>query len=289
MTPETTTTEGRPHISGLPVPLARTFGGAGSLQLIGTNILKAQRRGLPLFDKRCPPHGGTVSIVGGGPSAADTIGDIKGKVIAVNGSHDWLIERGIVPRACVLLCPVEYLTEAFSFTPHKDVQYFVASLCHDTTFDRLKNHNVVLWHASQPHPVPIDALLPPGTFQIGGGGFVSLRAINLNYMLGFRDIHCHGFDSSWRKGNSAHRHHVYEQHRDDDHAKEAETILGYPTFLALYSQVSDFFRTVDSFERPGFDPMTITLHGDGLLQHSWKLHTGSKIYRTQPPPLAAAA
>ena len=277
-----TITAGRPHLEGLPIPLTRTFAGAGSLNLIGTNILKAQQRGLPVFDKRCPANTGTVSIVGGGPSAEDTIKDLKGKVIAVNGSHDWLIDRGIVPRACVLLCPVEYLTEAFKFTPRDDVQYFVASLCHDNTFERLKGKNVVLWHAAQ-RPAAIDALLPKGMLQIGGGGFVSLRAINLNYALGFRDFHLHGFDSSWRKApDGTHRHHVYAQERDDERVKEAETIMGYPTFLALYAQVSDFFRTVDSFERPGFDPINFTIHGDGLFQASWLKHAGSNVYRTQP-------
>ena len=279
----TVSTEGRPHIRGLPIPKTRTFPGAGSLNLVGTNILKAQKRGLPVLDTRYRGHKGVVSIVGGGPSLADTWDRFEGNVVCVNGAHDWLIDRGIVPSACVLLCPVDYLLDAFKFTPHKDVQYFVASLCHDNTFDRLKNHNVVLWHASQPHPIPIDALLPKGQLQVSGGGFVSLRAINLNYLLGFRRFHLHALDSSHRRiDDGAINHHAYAQARDDEGSKQPEIIDGYPTFLALSAQVADFFRTVDSFEMPGHDPITFTLHGDGLLQHAWKKHAGSLTYTTHP-------
>ena len=291
MTPEATTTEGRAHIRALPIPKTRTFPGAGSLNLIGTNILKAQKRGLPVLDTRYAAHRNIATICGGGPSLEDTYDKIiKGNVVAVNGSHDWLVAHGVIPNVCVLLCPVEYLLDAFAFTPRHDVHYFVASLCHDNTFDRLKGFDVTLWHASFPAPIAIDPLLPKGALQIAGGGFVSLRAINLMYVLGFRRFHLHALDSSHRRLDSgAINHHVYAQARDDEGSKEPEIIDGYPTFLALHAQVSDFFRTVDSFEMPGHDPIEFTLHGDGLLQHAWKLHTGSPVYRTQPPPLTAAA
>lgn len=276
-------TEGRPHIRGLPIPKTRTFGGAGSLNLIGTNIMKAQRRGLPLFDRPCVANSAEVSICGGGPTLEDTYDQLKGRIVCVNGAHDFLLKRGVVPHACVLLCPVDYLLDAFEFTPHPDVQYFVASLCHDRTFDRLNGMNVVLWHASQPSPVAIDALLPKGTFQVGGGGFVSLRCIHLSYFLGFRRHHYHGFDSSYRRAvGGGMQHHAYNQERDDPGSKEPEIIDGFPTFLALHAQVADFFRTIDAFEGPGYDPFTFTLYGDGLLQHSWRKHTGSLTYTTQP-------
>jgi uncharacterized Rossmann fold enzyme len=44
-----------------------------------------------------PLQAEAVSIVGYGPSLADTWKDISGPVVTVSGAHDYLVERGITP------------------------------------------------------------------------------------------------------------------------------------------------------------------------------------------------
>lgn len=283
----------------LPVP-AKFFGGPVSFADTARNIFASQKRGLPLFDRRCERNPHTLSIVGGGPSLRDTVRDIKGRVLCVNGAHDTLLEYGIVPHACVLIDPMpDLLGERFKFTPQAATQYFLSSACHPNTFDRLRDHRVVLVHFEQGGKGSgrsIAYLIPPDSLMIGGGGFATLRGFTLGYMLGFRDFHLHGMDSSARRRSGAGvEHHANSQSCDDPWWKAMEIeVLGYPTVESLYLQVSQMFGTVDIFERAEFDPVTITVHGEGLLQTCWRNHFGSSTYTTQPgrdqsPADAAAA
>jgi hypothetical protein len=218
---------------------------------------------------RCAPHDLVMVIAGGGPSLQDTYTKLrkpgpKTRVNAVNGSHDWLIDKGIVPYSCALMDPAPHLADRIA--PHRDVMYFVSSTCDRSVFDRLSGYHVRLWHASGQVPDEQQILSRhfPDWLMIGGGSTVSLRSILLFYALGFRSFRLHGFDSCSRRG----KRHAYAQ---DDGVTPGEILFrGYHTTPAWLVQVTDFFGMLDRMSKPDTDPITIKMYGDGLLQSEFK-------------------
>lgn len=209
----------------------------------------------------CAFHDTRMSIVGGGPSAADTLSEITGYVATVNKAHDWLIEQGVRVHACGLIDPVPWL--ANYITPHREVTYFVASLCHPLVFDKLEDFKVILWHAGQGEAVPMDDIVEPGALLIPGGSSMVLRWLDLGHVLGFQKFDLHGFDCS----NCGGKHHAYEFQQDDGHPTVMED--GYETDRLLLQQRDDLFRRLEFFERERY-PMEITVHGEGLLQKTFR-------------------
>lgn len=211
--------------------------------------------------KPCHPHDRVLSIAAGGPSLADTWQDLKGTVVAVNGSLQFLLDRGVVPWACGILDPGPQMKDIVP--RHADVQYFVASICDPSLFEHLEGLKVRIWHPSGVNGME-DALNEHSSdwTLIGGGSTMGLRWLNLGYTLGFRKFEFHGLDSSYR-GRATH---AYPDHTDD----AARMIIhGYPTKLAFVRQVSDFFALVESFSEDDVDPISVELHGDGWLQDRW--------------------
>lgn len=94
-----------------------------------------------------PPHERVVSVVGFGPSIKETWTMLQGDIWACNGAHDWLIERGVIPKYAMYY-DASPVIEKFIGKPHKDVTYLVASRCHQNVFDALEGYNVYVWHSA---------------------------------------------------------------------------------------------------------------------------------------------
>lgn len=147
---------------------------------------------------------GKCIVVGGSPSAADFLDDIRAlaadpanAVFACNWAHTWLIRNGIVPHGCLMFeidaDPCQILGNT-----HPDVTYYVCSHCHTTTFDGLKNNKVVLWHAP-PETPRAEQLLNEnfaGDLLIYGGVTTFMRTLSVALALGWGDFHLFGVDSS---------------------------------------------------------------------------------------------
>jgi hypothetical protein len=210
----------------------------------------AIERGLPQV-RLCRSHSITAAIAGGGPSLRATYPALDGLTFACNGAHDFLIDCGVVPYACVAMDPGQHMADVI--TPRAGVFYFVASTCHPALFDRLDGYDVGLWH---PSGVPaLDALYAAkGLLTVAGGSSVGVRAIDLCYTLGFRRFALHGLDSSYSENT-----HAYP---DASHHEVTQLQLGeYRTSRAMIEQVHDFFERRDKWTGA-----TIVMHGDGLLQ-----------------------
>jgi len=237
-------------------------------------VSQTMARGLEQFQV-CKPHGHRLCIVGRGPSAEDTIKDMRGYIAAVNHAHDWLISKGVKPNACGLIDPVPWLAD--HITPQDSVVYFVASMCHGLVFDKLKGKRVVVWHASQGPDYPIADLVPEGSPLVAGATSMLLRWLDLGYLSGFRSFDIHGFDCSY-KGE---RHHVDEL--DQSLSFPREIIDGYGTWAGWLHQINDFFLRMERFRKDAakgeMDPIEITVHGDGLFQHIVKREFGGRTVR----------
>ena len=224
------------------------------------------------YTKRAPvalPHDRLAILACYGPSLGDTIEDIRleaeaadADVISVSGAHDFLLERGIVPKFHVECDPRAYKADNIAQS-RPDVKYLLASCVHPALFDKLgPDADIALWHVGSMSHVAslIDELGEnPGTL-ITGGGSVGLRAFSLLYAMGYRRLSIYGMDCSFRdKGEMQHA---------GNHAGKRHSIATYRcgervfvTSKTLQSYACDFLEMIQRV-----NDLDISLHGDGLLQ-----------------------
>jgi uncharacterized Rossmann fold enzyme len=151
-------------------------------------------------------HGRPLIICAGGPSLADSLPSIQlertrtgADLWALNGAHDYLIDRGIVPSHMVMLDSRLECVDAFLRYPLSSCEYLIATQCHPFAFERLAHYRLRRWTGWY-WGVEDDVI-------IGGGATVGLKSIALAATMGYRHIRLFGYDSSYRNGE----HHAYPQ------------------------------------------------------------------------------
>jgi len=240
------------------------------------NVRSAISRGLPEIrgcyaKANTAPWSHRLCIVGGGPSLADTYKDLRGCIATANGAVDFLLSKGIKPHAVAVCDAVDWMADLVPAV--QGIEYFIASRCHPSLFDKLKDCNVKLWHAGSiddPTTILQERRKADGQnfFVIWGGSTICLRWVNLGYALGFRGFDCHGMDSSHRQWS-----HAYPDKKMDRLGARPHDFLirGYPSNYVFAKQVPQFIEIAkilmsgEQFERCSFD-----VFGDGLLQHCWR-------------------
>lgn len=208
-------------------------------------------------------HDGHAVLVGGGPSVADWIEEIRWRsntqtIFALNAASGLLSRNGITPDYQVVL---DARASNVDFVGHARY-YLFASQCDPSVFDAVEE-GASLWHQHYPDDMPrFDSVLPssgPEHALIGGGTTVGLSAMALAYALGFRKLHLYGYDSSYRDG----LRHAYPQ-TDPQNIDCEVTSCGktFRTSLAMAQQADFFPQLSDKLIDAG---CTITIRGDGLL------------------------
>lgn len=240
-------------------------------------------RRLPDFT-RCINNASEWAIIGGGPSINDCVPTIRRlqsrgvNIVSVNKSHDWLLDKGITPWGHILLDPMDWVA-GYVKKPRKDVRYFVASQCHDDTFEALSGYPVFLWHAGQdfpegPEPAAVLREKWPTTpwLVVPGPTTVGLRSIYLGSYLGATKFHLFGMDSSRTAG----RLHAYDKPEAPD-AESGKLRLKHNGFKYVFDTNSHMARQQFDFDhmieklpesiRAGLLPKSLELvvHGSGLL------------------------
>jgi hypothetical protein len=156
------------------------------------HVDSAVARALPLCIRRVPRKG-KVAIVASGPSATDYVDLLKswdGEIWGINGAFVWMMRRGIKPTAFVGLDPEPILKDYLIDCP--DVTYYLATQVHPDVFAHLEGKNIRLWF-----PADGQVKYPFGAQLVYGGTTCLGRAPNLAYMLGYREVHIFGCDSSF--------------------------------------------------------------------------------------------
>ena len=177
------------------VPLKITGKCVADDETLFTHMENSVARGYPQITKQGEAKDGAIALVASGPSVASQIDVIKKmqadgvKIVAIKDAHDWLLTQGVVPDYALAIDPQEHRISFY--TPHKGVEYMIASQCHKAMFDNLEGHNVTIWH---PY-VMKGQNRPKNVMLVGGGTTSGLRAISLFYVMGWRHFALFGYDS----------------------------------------------------------------------------------------------
>lgn len=204
-------------------------------------------RGFERFGTK-PPHDGKVCIVGGGPSLADCLDEIKARqmngwqVWATNNTYRFLQSHDIQPDVHVLL-DARAANSAF-LNPDPRVQYFVHVSCDPALLDMLDGCRVCLYDLNGEST----------------GTTVGLKALYLAGFSGFAEFYLYGFDSSYRDD----KHHAYDQPLN-----EAENVIevhvegkAFRCAPWMAIQAEEFQSIAVSFAQ---QDKVIHVAGDGLL------------------------
>lgn len=224
------------------------------------NVVKNSRH-IRKWVKTEPAHDRVAVLVGGGPSLADTVDEIKaleGQIFALNGAASFLDRNGV--RADYQVIMDAQPATADLIGPAKN--YLFASQVDPKCFR--KKPQAILWHSSHGEVMPDRQKGFPKHGDdyaiIGGAVSVGNTALVLLYVLGYRKIHVFGMDSSHRDGTG----HAYRQDMNDGDPCTTVEFGGhkYVCSITMSLQAKHFMRRAEQLKEAG---VSIEVHGSGLL------------------------
>ncbi len=204
-------------------------------------------------------------LIGGGASINDHIKDIQnlqregGIVFAMNGASSWACDNGIAVDYQVILDAKE---ETADLVDQSANEHLFASQCHTKTLCR--SNKLTLWHLSRPGTeelFPAHRVRDGGYTLVGGDSSVGVCALCVAYILGFRDLHVFGYDTSYREGKS----HGYKQRINATMPTMKTGWAGkeYTISLAMRDQCQLFMAYSSALKAEG---CSFKVYGEGLLQ-----------------------
>lgn len=202
-------------------------------------------------------HDRTAILCGSGPSLADTLDDIRaleGDVFAMNGAAAYLDRNGILPDFQVIMDARP--ETATLIGPAK--QHLFASQVDPECFRIVPDAK--LWHATHGEIAPEFPEYQADYCMVGGAVSVGNASLVLAYVMGYRKIHCFGFDSSHR-GEAGHA--FAQPLNDGDPTTVVE--FGRKEYIASFTmrvQAQYFMERAYALQREGCH---IEVHGSGLL------------------------
>lgn len=237
--------------------------------------------GLPVLSQRELPRLGRAIIVGGAPSIKGQLEAIRAlaadehnAVFAINWTHTWLIENGIVPKGCVFF-EIDAEPDTVLKAAHPDVTYYICSHCHQKSFDALQGHKRVLWHSppnSEIEKVTGEELFK-GSALVGGGISTFTRTMTIALYLGYRHLDIFGCDSCFPDDGKTHVD-GYETIMDSKtdgmyvwgQSLATNEIRRFKTLGYLALQVEEF----KVYCQTNHQHFSMRVHGDSLLRWAHK-------------------
>jgi len=267
---------------------AQDFSDISKLNESHEKVISNIKANLDLGLKEIVPHevqpDAVVYLLAGGPSLKAYESEVveAGKsglpCVTVNGTYNWLIERGVRPAAHVMVDAREF-NKRF-VTQHIDTcKYLVSSQCDNELVKSLPKEQTWMWHAGQSDLVKQTLMewseergIKREWFPVFGASTVITRAITLLAMLGFRKIEVFGWDSCLIDDD----HHAYSQPEND--SKDVITVyLGGKEFKChpwMVVQANEFPKVVKHVYSSVPD-LELSVRGNGLLaailEHSARL------------------
>ena len=209
-----------------------------------------------------------VLLLAGGPSLNDSKDEIIQRrndgwgLATCNGTHQWALDHGLTPSLQFVVDGRE-LNAKFVDNPQKDCRYILSSKCHPKVFERLKDHDVRIFHAgSYDSEMKLlnDWYFGQNWTFVAGGSTVATRALAILKVLGFRKIEVYGLDSCFGEA------HAYDQ--PENKGEEVFPVrVGDREFMCSAWQYDQAFDFVSMWRTGKLDDMDIGFHGDGLIAH----------------------
>ncbi len=229
-----------------------------------TNIRVNASLGIPfLLDRKFELRDEPIAIVGGGPSLKQTMGALREfkQVMVCGTAHDHLVSNGIKPTYSVF-CDQGPDLHAFRQKLQSDCTYLLATQCDQSLVNHLMDCDLLLWDIEG----WVDEKVFSGRPRIAGGSTAAMRALSLAQVLGFRDLHIFGVDSSFEDNRDRHAY-DYEDEREASPALMCR-LNGrtFRTSLPFLAQAQDFQYILQNYGHL----FSATVHGDSLLGDVWK-------------------
>lgn len=198
-------------------------------------------------------------------------------LVAVKTSYDECIEHKLIPWGCILLDPRDHVASKIT-KPHKNTNYFIASMCDKSTWDKFAQSNeykVIGYHAgvgADETPI-IQTYFDGSNAVISGGTTSGFRGLSLMIQIGYRHFTMIGFDSSYHeKPTVVHGRSVKEAIQVSVHGK---TFWTDPELIAQSKDMEMILKV--------YPYLDIEFVGNGMLQHAsnvvremQKIHAGEK-------------
>jgi hypothetical protein len=211
-----------------------------------------------------------VVLLAGGPSLNWYTHEIRQKaeeapVICTNGTYNWCLERGIQPNGLVIVDAAPSNLKFIS-TVVPGCKYLFASQVHPSLFDAVPPEQTWMWHSngSLAMNAVLDAAYGAGLWHpVVGGCTVTLRAIALLKMLGWRNMSVFGLDSCLMRGE----HHAYNQEEND--TDQVMTVIENGTAFHCHPWMA---RQAEDFrlQLAGDKDLSLTIYGMGLIKEIQK-------------------
>jgi hypothetical protein len=248
------------------------------------NIRHSIRLGYPQVRPQ-PSQADRVVLVGGGPSLNDTFDELRdlyfagAKVVTVNGSYQWCIDRNIRPSAHVVL-DARASNARFVNPAVPNCKYLLASQCAPETWAAVEGRkDVWIWHAVAPDneilKPTLDAYYAGQWMPTPGGTTVIMRALLLLRSMGFLRFDLFGVDSCYMGGKG----HAYEQPENDGDKAYPFVVhpTGHPelarTFMCAPWMAKQLECALQAIRLHG-NQFLLNVHGDGLLAYALKSSAG---------------
>ena len=212
-------------------------------------------------------HDDHAVIVGGGPSLKKQINEIKQrkangqKIFSTNNTWNYLMDNGVRPDYHVMS---DARMDNAAFVP-KYAECLYASQVHPAVFEKAQENcnDIMIWH---PMHEGIGEVIGPDERNyavIGCGSTTGLKTIGIAFIMGYRNMHLYGFDSSYEEG----AHHAYKQELNDS-SKVIEVMVNgvkFSTSPWMVTQVDEFKELASILVAE--ENCLITVHGYGLLPY----------------------
>jgi len=128
----------------------------------------------PTIEQEAALQNESIAVVNFGPSLNDTWEELKKfkYVMTCSGSHKFLVDKGFTAKDFtkwyhIDVDPRPHKAELIG-QPQKDVEYLIASACHQAVFDLLEGYDVKLWHIFANDEESL-RILPRGEWAVTGG------------------------------------------------------------------------------------------------------------------------
>jgi len=255
------------------MPLALAMYGCATQEEMNTNVAATLKRRYWPAEKLFGKLSGTVSIVGSGPSLRDTLPELTGDILAINQAIGFLLERGIVPKFAMLWDAADVVSQ-FA-VPNAGTVYLVASRCHASVFERLKDCRVFVWHAGGDHNI-YEFLAHNNVPEslVNGGSAGITRAMFLAVALGYTDLQLFGADSSYGEDGNTHIVRSLVPEKDLMISVGNDPEKWFRTTPEWCAQVHEYRSIYAQFTHAGL--ININVHGSGMLPYMHSILAGQR-------------